>query len=552
MDTAIVFNNVTKKFKMYKKTSDKLLDLILPNGYGKDFYALQNISFEAKKGDIIGIIGVNGAGKSTISNLISGVIPPTSGTIKTKGEAALISIGAGLNNQLTGKENIELKCLMLGFSKKQITDLMPEIIDFAEIGDFIDQPVKKYSSGMKSRLGFAISVTINPDILVIDEALSVGDKIFAQKCLDKMNSFKEKGKTIFFISHSIGQVKQFCQKALWLEGGQVKAYGPIKEVIPQYEKFIKAFNNMSKEERKTFNQSIAEMRSKKQEIVEGSIEMQKNEDVSFLSQARSDNSRKKPKRIGKKAITAFTTLIFLAAALLIFLKWNPMTYLKSDNQEKASAVKESDALKNKTESKQNEPVKETVEEIKKDIRYVQLATGFVRDTPDLTNSRKIAMVDFGDTVDVEETVKDPIEDINWLKFKLADGRSGWISEKLVSKLQTQINEDKLVTSISYIAQQDKFSEGLSYLGKTKQETEGIGNGLVEMAYDQNGIVNEITIGINTVINQEQLISQLGEPSLLQGEKAVLYHGEKHDFIFFSNGFNFNKISVKQTSDNGNV
>ncbi|WHY86097.1 teichoic acids export ABC transporter ATP-binding subunit TagH [Neobacillus novalis] len=263
MSTSVVLKNVTKRYKMYKKTTDKLLDLVLPNGYGKDFYALQNISFQAEHGDIIGIIGVNGAGKSTISNIISGIIPPSSGTIDINGDAALISIGAGLNNQLSGRENIELKCLMLGFKKQEIQDLMPEIIEFAEIGEFIDQPVKKYSSGMKSRLGFAISVNINPDILIIDEALSVGDKIFAQKCLDKMNSFKEKGKTIFFISHSIGQIKEFCQKALWLEAGEVRAYGPVAEVVPQYEQFVKEFNKMSKEEKKQFNLKVMEKRSGK-------------------------------------------------------------------------------------------------------------------------------------------------------------------------------------------------------------------------------------------------------------------------------------------------
>ena len=139
---------------------------------------------------------------------------------------------------------------------------MPEIIDFADIGKFIDQPVKSYSSGMKSRLGFAISVNIDPDILVIDEALSVGDQTFADKCLDKMNEFKEKGKTIFFISHSIGQVKQFCQKALWLEAGEVKAYGTIKEIIPQYEKFLKEYKAMTKEEQRNFKQLVFENRSK--------------------------------------------------------------------------------------------------------------------------------------------------------------------------------------------------------------------------------------------------------------------------------------------------
>ncbi|PTY82986.1 teichoic acids export ABC transporter ATP-binding subunit TagH [Heyndrickxia sporothermodurans] len=265
MSHSVIFEKVTKKYKMYNKNSEKLLDIIFPDGYGEDFFALQNINFTADHGDVIGVIGVNGAGKSTLSNLITGVIPPTSGTIEIKGQASLIAINSGLNNELTGRENIELKCLMLGFNKKEIRELMPEIIEFADIGNFIDQPVKKYSSGMKSRLGFAISVNIDPDILVIDEALSVGDQTFTDKCLDKMNEFKEKGKTIFFISHSIGQVKKFCQKALWLEDGEVKEYGTIKEIIPQYEKFLKEFKAMSKEEQRNFKQMVLEKRSKLKE-----------------------------------------------------------------------------------------------------------------------------------------------------------------------------------------------------------------------------------------------------------------------------------------------
>lgn len=249
MSTSVVFRNVTKKYKIFKNHKERLLDIFLPNGYGGDFYALQNISFEVEKGNIIGIIGINGAGKSTMSNLLAGVVPPTDGLVKTSGEPALISIGAGLNNLLTGRENIELKCLMLGLPMKKIKDLTPDIIDFADIGDFIDQPVKNYSSGMKSRLGFAISVNIDPDILVIDEALSVGDSTFTQKSLDKMNSFKEKGKTIFFISHSIGQIRDFCQKVMWLEAGEIKLFGPVDEVIPKYEQFIKDFNKMSPAEK---------------------------------------------------------------------------------------------------------------------------------------------------------------------------------------------------------------------------------------------------------------------------------------------------------------
>ncbi|MEK6459841.1 teichoic acids export ABC transporter ATP-binding subunit TagH [Heyndrickxia faecalis] len=262
MSISVRFKNVSKKYKMYRSNSEKILDIILPGGYGDDFYALQNISFEASTGDVIGVIGVNGAGKSTLSNLITGIIPPTTGTIDLDGETSLIAINSGLNNELSGLENIELKCLMLGFTKKQIKELTPQIIEFADIGQFIDQPVKKYSSGMKSRLGFAISVNVDPDILVIDEALSVGDQTFADKCFEKMNEFKDAGKTIFFISHSMGQVKKFCEKAMWLEAGEIKQYGAIDDVLPNYEKFLKEFKSWPKEKQKNFKQMILEKRSK--------------------------------------------------------------------------------------------------------------------------------------------------------------------------------------------------------------------------------------------------------------------------------------------------
>jgi teichoic acid transport system ATP-binding protein len=261
MEKSVIVNHVSKKYKMYSRTSEKILDLISPKGYGKTFYALQDISFEANKGDVIGIIGVNGSGKSTLSNIIAGIIPPTSGTVEVHGEAALIAIQSGLKQELTGRENIELKCLMLGFDKKQIVELTPQIIEFADIGDFIDQPVKTYSSGMRSRIGFAISIHIDPDILVIDEALSVGDQTFADKCLDKMNEFKEKGKTIFFISHSISQMKKFCEKALWIQYGQVKNYGSMNEVMPEYEKFIKEYKKMTKQEKKAFQDKVRKSRT---------------------------------------------------------------------------------------------------------------------------------------------------------------------------------------------------------------------------------------------------------------------------------------------------
>lgn len=256
MSETVVVENVFKKYKMYKSPKEKMLDVFLPKGYGEDFYALQDISFTAKQGDVIGLVGVNGSGKSTLSNILGGVIPPTSGTVKTIGQTSIIAISSGLNNQLTGRENIELKCLMLGFKKKEIQELETEIIEFADVGKFIDQPVKKYSSGMRSRLGFAISVTVNPDILIIDEALSVGDQIFAQKSKNKMFEFKEKGKTIFFVSHSMGQIKEFCEKAIWLEYGEIKNVGPVKEVIPAYEQFLKQHKAMTKEEQQRFRDEV--------------------------------------------------------------------------------------------------------------------------------------------------------------------------------------------------------------------------------------------------------------------------------------------------------
>lgn len=256
MSETVIVKNVYKKYKMHRSPKEKLLDVVLPGGYGEDFFALQDISFTANQGDVIGLVGVNGSGKSTLSNIIAGVIPPTSGEVTSIGTTSIIAISSGLNNQLTGRENIELKCLMLGFKKKEIKEMEPEIIEFADIGKFIDQPVKKYSSGMKSRLGFAISVTVNPDILIVDEALSVGDQVFAQKSKNKMFEFKEKGKTIFFVSHSMGQIKEFCEKAIWLEYGEIKQFGPVKEVIPEYEKFLKRYKSMSNEEQKKFREEV--------------------------------------------------------------------------------------------------------------------------------------------------------------------------------------------------------------------------------------------------------------------------------------------------------
>ncbi|WP_099345826.1 teichoic acids export ABC transporter ATP-binding subunit TagH [Clostridium tertium] len=246
---SIVAKNVSKGYKMYSSPKQKLMDLILPKGAGKTFYALKDISFKVEKGEVVGLLGLNGSGKSTLSNILGGVSMPTSGEIEINGESALIAIGIGMNNFLTGIENIELKALMMGYKKSEIEEIKQEIIDFADIGEFINQPLRTYSSGMRSRLGFAISIYTNPDILVIDEALSVGDPTFTQKCLDKMNEFKESGKTIFFVSHSLPQIKQFCNKAMWLEYGVLREYGSIEEVLPKYQRYINEINKMTDKER---------------------------------------------------------------------------------------------------------------------------------------------------------------------------------------------------------------------------------------------------------------------------------------------------------------
>lgn len=256
MTKAIVIKDVVKKYKLYENSKQRMLDLISPGDRGNNFFALNGVSFEADKGDVVGFIGINGSGKSTLSNIIAGIVPETSGEVQVNGQPALIAVAAGLNDDLTGRDNIELKCLMLGFTKDEIKALEPEIIEFSELENFIDQPVKSYSSGMKSRLGFAISVKVDPDILIIDEALSVGDRAFADKSLKKMMEFKDQGKTMIFVSHSIGQMKTFCDKILWLEFGRVKAYGDVKDVLPLYEAFLSKWQNMQKEEKDLYRSKV--------------------------------------------------------------------------------------------------------------------------------------------------------------------------------------------------------------------------------------------------------------------------------------------------------
>lgn len=241
---AIEFKNVSKIYKLKRKDKN-----VSKNEKMQYFYALKNISFAIEKGQVVGILGTNGSGKSTMATLLAGISAADEGTITVNGEQSLVAINTGLNQHLTGLENIELKGALLGLSKKKIRELTEGVIEFAEIGDFLYQPVKKYSSGMKSRLGFSINLCLDPDIIIVDEALSVGDKAFAQKCLDKMSELKKQGKTIVFISHSLPQVRKFCDTAMWLEGGQLREYGNIDTVCDHYADYVEYYNALSAKEK---------------------------------------------------------------------------------------------------------------------------------------------------------------------------------------------------------------------------------------------------------------------------------------------------------------
>jgi len=237
MKKVISVHGLSKSYKLYKSKTDRGLDLFLPfaKPRHKDFHALSDISFTVEEGESIGIIGRNGSGKSTLLKILSGVLSPSAGEIHVSGKvASLLELGAGFNPDLTGRENIYFNGALMGCTKSQMNERIAEIINFADIGDFIDQPVKIYSSGMFVRLAFAAAVHVDPDILIIDEALAVGDVLFQKKCVDFMRNFKERGKTILFVSHDIFTVKSFCSRLILINDGKIVAIGEPDEVANRY------------------------------------------------------------------------------------------------------------------------------------------------------------------------------------------------------------------------------------------------------------------------------------------------------------------------------
>ena len=237
---AISVKGLTKTFEIYDKPSDRVKELfsIKRKKYSTPFTALDDISFAINKGEFIGIIGRNGAGKSTLLKLLSGQLTATEGTVHVAGSISLLQLGVGFNRELTGIENIRFSSKLLGHSTDEIEKVVQEAIEFADIGDFIYHPVKTYSSGMYSRLSFAIGISVNPDILIIDEVLSVGDVRFASKCLAKIHELRKMGKTVLIVTHDVEKVLVFCDRAIWLNNAKIEEIGNAKTVADNYRDFM--------------------------------------------------------------------------------------------------------------------------------------------------------------------------------------------------------------------------------------------------------------------------------------------------------------------------
>ncbi|MGG1364509.1 teichoic acids export ABC transporter ATP-binding subunit TagH [Priestia megaterium] len=558
MSYKVKFQQVTKKYKMYNKQIEKVKDLFWNRGKGEYHYALNNISFTVDEGEIVGVIGLNGSGKSTLSNLIAGVTMPNEGTVDIKGSASLIAIGAGLNNKLTGLENIELKGLMMGLTKKQIQEITPKVIEFADIGKFINQPVKTYSSGMKSRLGFAISVNIDPDILVIDEALSVGDQTFTNKCLEKMNEFKENGKTIFFISHSLSQVKSFCTKALWIHYGHVKEYGDINEVADQYGQFLKEYNKMSKEEREQFREK--QLNEFSHGLLNNGTSVSKDAGEHSQEQSAESLSLSRSKRIGtkRKSVSgkkSFAKKVLLPAAAVILL--GSAGYAVYAAQSASHAAKQTESKKQSSASGTTQ-AKQQAEKV-----VINTKTAFVREDPNLESNQK-AVLSFGEIYQVLQEKKDPAEDIKWVKLNAGQGKEGWVSSALLTPYTEQqstltnknidsldslvqskynISMDKLLSPLSETQQNLMGNQALSLTNQYESNDGTLLNYGSVQYVALNNVVTEVSLR-NVDEDTEEILSLLKKKPLFINDKEGLYfYQSKNYYIKIYTNIKTNKIKI---------
>lgn len=236
-DVVLSVRNISKCYEMYAKPVHRLYQTLCAgyHRFYKEFWALKDISFDVRRGECVGVIGRNGAGKSTLLQIITGTLAPTTGTVSVKGRvAALLELGSGFNPEFTGRENVYLNGSILGLSRKEIDERYDEILAFADIGEFVNQPVKTYSSGMFVRLAFAVQVATNPEVLIVDEALSVGDMAYQNKCIRRIHELQDAGTTIFFCSHDISTVQRICSSAIWIDGGRIREIGDSVDVCTDY------------------------------------------------------------------------------------------------------------------------------------------------------------------------------------------------------------------------------------------------------------------------------------------------------------------------------
>jgi teichoic acid transport system ATP-binding protein len=533
MKPKVVFENVSKTYTLYEGKFEKLIDLVTTKRKkNKTFYALRNISFEVYAGETIGIIGVNGSGKSTLSNLLAQVIPPTSGNISIDGETSLIAISAGLNNNLTGIENIELKCLMHGLSSETIKEITPKIIEFADIGDFIRQPVKNYSSGMKSRLGFAISVHTDPDILIIDEALSVGDETFYEKCLAKMDEFKKQGKTIFFISHSISQVRSFCDRIIWLHHGEVESLGKIGQVIREYKEYIAWHKGLSVEEQKKY---------KKEMMAKQLIPLGQTENVETNSEnthLRSAKKKKTPEKKGKNVILTALFLCFIISAFMLLndgLHSDAVAPKGIEKNEKQLAVK-------KPAHSVSSP--KTIRSVNKEGYVVENQIQIFKESEKKNIETSL---DFSKKIMV-------LGEIDQLyKIRLEDGSEGFTDKKYISLEDShrEINELKMseIIPMTPDAFRKTYQFYLAYLNVKEEKIKNDLRGLKQeierdsnekfLVFGNGKVLYRINNGVSTAVivkdidTNSQEFSQLSKNAMLQDHdgNVGLVVTEKNNLIY---------------------
>lgn len=301
-DIAISVKNLSKRYEIYANPRDRLKQFVLPRlqrlvgqapkQYFRDFWALKDVSFEVKKGETVGIIGRNGSGKSTLLQMICGTLNPTEGSIQTHGRiAALLELGSGFNPEFTGRENVYMNAAVLGLSNEEIDARFNDIVAFADIGDFIEQPVKTFSSGMMMRLAFAVQVAIDPDIFVVDEALAVGDEKFQRKCFARIEALKSKGSSILFVSHSSGSIIELCEKTLLLDHGTRLMFGQAPEAIRVYQKLMYAPVDVQKRLIQEYLAADTLGDSKQDDYLEPNLPDQNKEDIDQIELANVSNEQ---------------------------------------------------------------------------------------------------------------------------------------------------------------------------------------------------------------------------------------------------------------------